>query len=319
MDAPASADIVARPKAKRRWLDIPKSGRPVRGHAAGWFLAPYLLLTAVFFIYPFINAVILAFYQTNGPKSRVFVGLDNFTFLLEDTVFHTALWNTTVFAFFSIFVQLPLAMGLALLLNKGGDKIKGFFRLVLFSPNLVGPIFVGILFSVLFAPRYGLINQSVHAFIGWGLEERWLSDPDLVMPAIVLTSMWIYVGFNMVYFLAGLQSVDKNLEEAARIDGANRWQVFLHVTLPSMRHVVVFVVIMSVIGSYQLFELPLSLLGQTHGFGPDNSGLTIITYLNEVAFRSGDLGLGSAVGWVVAVIIFTISLVQLRIAGVTRD
>jgi ABC-type sugar transport system permease subunit len=123
------------------------------------------------------------------------------------------------------------------------------------------------------------------------------------------------VGFNMVYFLAALEAVDPSLSEAARIDGASAWQTFWHVTLPSMRHVIVFVTVMSLIGSFQLFELPMAMLGTTHGFGPDNSGLTLITYLNEVAFRSGDLGLGAAVGWVVALIIFSMSLVQMRVTG----
>jgi ABC-type sugar transport system permease subunit len=283
------------------------------------FLAPYLLLTSVFFLYPFANALTLTFYQTNGPKSRVFVGLGNFKYLLNDPTFHTALANTTVFAVASVCLQLPLSMGLAILLNQGNSRVKGFFRLVLFSPNLVGQVFVGILFSVLFTPRYGLINRTVQALLNWGLEERWLSSPALVMPAIILTSLWLWVGFNMIYFLAALQSVDKSLEEAARIDGANAWQVFWHVTLPSMRHVVVFVVIMCIIGSYQLFELPVSLLNSTGGFGPNNSGLTVITYLNEVAFRSGDLGLGSAVGWVVALIIFTVSLIQIRLTRVADE
>ena len=266
-----------------------------------------------------MNAGILAFHQTQGPNARVFVGFDNFRYLAGDRLFHKALWNTTVFATCSVLIQLPLSMGLALLLNSDKSRAKGFFRLILFSPNLVGQIFVGILFSVLFAPRYGLINRSIYALIGWGLEERWLSDPKLVMPAIVMTSLWLYVGFNMVYFLAALQSVDKSLEEAARIDGANRWQVFWNVTLPSMKHVVVFVVIVSVIGSFQLFELPLALLGTTNGYGPDNSGLTIIGYLNNIAFLSGDLGLGSAVGWVVALMIFTVSLIQIRLSGAMKE
>ncbi len=107
------------------------------------------------------------------------------------------------------------------------------------------------------------------------------------MPAIVLASLWLWVGFNMVYFLAALQTVDKSLEEAARIDGASAWQVFWHVTLPSMRHVVVFVVIMTVIGSYQLFELPLTLLAESYGYGSKNAGLTLITYLNYNGFRIG--------------------------------
>ena len=283
------------------------------------FLSPYLLLTAVFFVLPFGSAVLLAFYETNGPRSRVFVGLANFRFLLHDPTFYRALENTTLFACASVLLQLPLSMALALLLNSSEGRLKGFFRLILFSPNLVGQIFVGILFSVLFAPRYGLINRTLQALFHWGLEERWLSNPSLVMPAIILASLWVWVGFNMVYFLAALQGVDKSLEEAARIDGANAWQVFWHVTLPAMRHVVVFVLVTSVIGSYQLFELPLALLSSTLGRGPDNAGLTLITYLNQLAFEQGDLGLGSALGWVVALIIFCISMFQIQVSRVMEN
>jgi len=290
-----------------------------KGPAPYLFLSPYLLLTGIFFLVPFVNAITLAFYETNGPRSRAFVGLDNFRFLLHDTNFRTALVNTTIFALVSVLVQLPLAMGLALLLNSGGSRIRGVFRLMFYSPNLVGQVLVGILFSVLFTPRYGLITRGTDALLRLGLEARWLTDPPLIMPAIVLSSLWLWVGFNMIYFLAALQTVDKSLEEAARVDGASPWQVFWHVTLPSMRHVVVFVVIMSVIGSYQLFELPITLLSESYGFGAKNAGLTLITYLNYYGFRSGDLGLGSAVGWVVAVIIFTISLIQIRIGKLAED
>ncbi len=307
-----AAPQLQEPELRRVRFRIPGEGPPWKRLAPYLFLAPYLVLTAIFFVYPLVNALRLAFYQTNGPRAEVFVGLANFSWLLHDAVFHRALWNTTVFAFFSVFLQLPLSMGLALLLNSGVDRTKGFFRLVFFSPNLVGQVFVGILFGVLFTPRYGLINRFSQALLGFGLEQRWLDNPDWVMPALVLTSLWIWVGFNMVYFLAALQTVDRSVIEAATIDGANKWQVFWHVTLPSIRHVVVFVVITSVIGSYQLFELPAALLDRSNGFGPDNSGLTVITYLNEVAFRSGDLGLGSAVGWVVASIIFLVSFVKLH-------
>jgi ABC-type sugar transport system permease subunit len=307
----------AKAKAKARSFTLPRPRH--KGVAPYLFLSPYLLLTAVFFIVPFVNAIALAFYETNGPRSRVFVGLANFTFLFSDPMFRTALWNTSFYALVSVFVQLPLAMALALLLNSGSPRIRGVLRLVFFSPNLVGQIMVGILFSVLFIPRYGLVPRALQAVLGWGIEARWLSDPDLIMPAIVIASLWLWVGFNMVYFLAALQTVDKSLEEAARIDGANPWQVFWYVTLPSMRHVVVFVTIMSVIGSYQLFELPLTLLSESTGLGAGNSGLMLITYLNYFAFRSGDLGLGSAVGWVVAVIIFTISLIQIRLTRAAEE
>ena len=283
------------------------------------FLLPYCTLAVVFFLYPFANAVGLAFYETNGPRSRIFVALENFRYLANDDLFYAALKNTTVFACVSVLVQLPLSMGLALLLNSGLSKSKGFFRLILFSPNLVGQIFVGILFSVLFTARYGLVNRGFQAVLGWGLEQQWLDDPSMAMPALILTSLWLWVGFNMIYFLAALQSVDKTLEEAARIDGANAWQVFFHVTLPSMRHVVVFVLIMSIIGSFQLFELPLAMFHETHGLGPENAGITLITYLNRMAFELGDLGLGAAVGWVVTLVIMGVSLIQLRVIGAAKD
>jgi ABC-type sugar transport system permease subunit len=294
-----------------------------KGKAPYVFLLPYLLLTSVFFVYPFLRAVALAFYQTNGPRSKVFVGFENFIFLFHDSRFHSALGNTVTYTLCSIFLQLPLALALAMLLNSGTSKLerrlKGFFRLILFSPNLVGPIFVGVMFSVLLTPRYGLLNRTLQALVGWGLEQSWVDDPKLVMPALVLVSLWLYVGFNMVYFLAALQSVDKELEQAARIDGANAWQVFWNVTLPSIRHVVIFVVILSTVGSFNLFELPLALLNSSNGFGPDDSGVTLITYLNEVAYRSGDLGLGSAVGWVVAIAIMVFSVVQFRVARVAEN
>lgn len=299
-----------------------RSALAYRGWAPYAFVLPYVLLSSAFFVVPFVQSIVLAFFETNGPRSRVFVGLDNFRFLLADPMFYRALWNTTVFACATVLVQLPLSLGLALLLNSSKGRLRGAIRLILFSPNLVGQLFVGILFSALFAPRYGLVNQTFQALFGWGLEERWLATPSLVMPAIILTSLWLWVGFNMVYFLAALQSVDVSLQEAARIDGASELRVFWHVTLPSLRHVGVFVLVTSVIGSYQLFELPLALLTSatsTDGAGPDNAGLTLITYLNTVAFRSGDLGLGSAVGWVVALIIFFLSLAQIRASRVLED
>ena len=280
------------------------------------FLTPFLVLTATFFIYPFLAAIPLAFQQTSGPDRAVWVGLDNFRFVLADVDFRTALWNTTIFAIGSVFVQLPLSLGLALLLNSKRDRLKGFFRLILFSPHLVGQVFVGVLFAVLFTPRYGLFNQMVQLLVNWGLEERWLSNPPLVMPALIVTALWMYVGFNMIYFLAALQSVDESLVEAAKIDGANRWQLFRNVTLPAIKPVAVFVVMMSTIGSYQLFELPYTLL---QGYGPNNSGLTIVGYLYRTGFDSGDLGTGAAIGWLLALIIFVVSMAQLKVTGALKE
>lgn len=279
------------------------------------FLSPYLLVTAVFFLYPLLYATVLAFYQTSGPRSRVFVGLDNFGFILGDPDFRKALFNTFLFAAASLLIQLPMSLGLALLLNQRKDRFKSIFRLAIFAPNLVGQVFVGILFAMLFTPRYGLFNRLCHELIGLGLEQRWLSDPMLVMPAIIIASLWMYVGFNMIYFLAALQNVDPSLVEAARIDGAGPRSIFRHVTLPAITPVATFVVVTSTIGSFQLFELPYTLL---QGFGPNNSGLTVVGYLYIYAFENGDLGMAAAVGWILTFLILTISLAQIRIAGRNR-
>jgi ABC-type sugar transport system permease subunit len=279
------------------------------------FLLPYFVVTAVFFLYPLVYATVLAFYQTNGPARKAFVGFGNFWYVLRDPDFHTAVWNTTVFAFFSIFLQLPLSLGLAMLLNARTGRLKGFFRLAIFAPNLVGQVFVAILFSMLFTPRYGLFNRLLQTLFHWGLEQQWLSDPRLVMPALVICALWMYVGFNMIYFLAALQNVDQSLVEAARIDGAGPFKVFLNVTVPQIAPVATFVIVTSTIGSYQLFELPYTLL---QGFGPKNSGLTVVGYLYGF-IDAGDLGTGAAVGWLLTFIILIISLIQIRISGTMRN
>lgn len=292
------------------------SVRPYAASAPYLFLLPYFVVTAVFFLYPLGYATVLAFFQTSGPVRRTFVGLENFSYVLNDPDFYKALWNTFLFAAASLLLQLPLSLGLALLLNARQDRLKGFFRLAIFSPNLVGQVFVGILFAMLFTPQYGLFNKLVFALFNTGLQERWLGDPALVMPAVIIASLWLYVGFNMIYFLAALQNIDQSLLEAARIDGAGAWQRFLNVTLPGIAPVATFVVVTSTIGSFQLFELPYTLLRQ--GYGPNNSGLTIVGYLYQFAFDGADLGTAAAVGWILTLLIMGISLIQIRLSGTTR-
>ena len=278
------------------------------------FVAPFVLLFLTFGLWPIVKSLILAFYATNGPKSNVFVGVNNFRFLFADPAFHTAAWNTAVYAFWSVFLQLPLALGLALLLNRPWLRGRDFLRLAFFSPNLLGQVFVGVLFSVLFVPKFGLINRVIHSLIpSFLLDTEWLTKPGWVMPALVLTSLWMYVGFNMIYFLAALQAVDTTLYEAATVDGANEWQQFWAVTLPGIRPVAIFVLVTATIGSFQLFELPYIMLN--NGGGPDNAGLTIVSYLYINGFQIGDLGYASAVGWVLALGLLVISLFQMRITG----
>ena len=277
------------------------------------FVAPFFLLFLVFGIYPIGKSLILSLYATNGPQDQIFVGLGNFQFLLKDPDFHTAVKNTATYAFFSVFLQLPLSLGLALLLSQKWLKGRNLIRLAFFSPHLVGQAFVAVLFGVLFTPQFGLINKALHSLIGTPLDMKWLQNANLVMPALVLTSLWMYVGFNMIYFLAALQAVDQELYEAAKVDGANSWHQFLAVTIPGIRPVAAFVLVTATIGSFQLFELPYLMLNNSAG--PNNAGLTVVMYLYNTGFITGDLGYASAVGWTLAIGVLAISLVQMRYAG----
>ena len=277
------------------------------------FVAPFIVLFCTFGLYPLVRSMVLSLFITSGPKSQVFVGADNFLFLLTDPDFHKAVLNTFVFALCSVLIQLPLSLGLALLLNYKLLRGRNVFRLCFFSPRLVGMVFVGVLFSLIFASRFGLLNVGLHALFGFPLDTEWLNNSRLIMPCLVLTAMWMYVGFNMIYFLAALQAVDLTLYEAATVDGANAFQRFWHVTLPGIKHVAVFVVVLSTIGSFQLFELPYLMLGNSRGAG--GAGLTIVMYLFENGFITGDLGYASAIGWTLAVGVLILAVAQMYFSG----
>ena len=162
-------------------------------------------------------------------------------------------------------------------------------------------------------PKFGLLNRVLHVVFDTAIDTKWLGNPELVMPALVMTSLWMYVGFNMIYFLAALQSVDRELYEAAQVDGAGSIAQFRHITLPGIQSVAVFVGVLTTIGSFQLFELPYVMLGNTSG--PDNAGLTVVMYLFQNGFISGDLGYASAIGWTLTMGVLLISLLQIRLTG----
>lgn len=276
-------------------------------------MAPFIIVFCAFGLYPLAKSLVLAFYITSGPTSQIFVGIENFRFLMSDPDFRTAVVNTGTFALLSVFLQLPMSLGLAMLLNRRRLAGRNVFRFSFFAPNLVGMVFVGVLFSLIFAPRFGMLDQVLHATAGLPEDINWLGDSRLVMPALVLTSLWLYVGFNMIYFLAALQAVSKDLYDAAQVDGAGPVRQFIHVTLPGIWPVAVFVVVLSTIGSFQLFELPYLMLQNTPG--PDNAGLTIVMYLYQNGFITGDLGYASAIGWTLALGVLCLSLFQMWVTG----
>lgn len=270
--------------------------RPAFG--AYTLLAPFLLLFGLFTAYPISKSLLLSTQQTFGPGTAVSVGLDNYRAIFRDPLFWKALFNTTVFTLGSVFIQLPLSLGLAILLNRPGLRGRAFFRLVFFAPSLVGLVFVAMIFSLVLEKRTGLLNRVLHSAFGFPLDFPWMQQ--YVMAALIIAALWMYVGFNMVYFLAALQNVSRDLEEAAQIDGAGPWHRFRNVTLPAIAPVGAFVVLLSIIGSFQLFELPWIMFT---GPGYDNRGLTVVMYLYQAGFEVGDLGYASAVGWILAVVL----------------
>ena len=275
------------------------------------FVGPFVLAFGVFTVWPLTQSFLLAFQQTFGPATTRWIGLRNFEYLCSDPLFWKSLANTARFTLGSLFIQLPVALGLALLLNRPGIRGRGFFRLVFFAPSLVGLPFVAILFGPIFEKRTGLLNAGLHFLTGGGWNPEFAWTQNYLMSSLVLAALWMYAGFNMVYFLAALQNVSKELLEAATIDGCNAWQRFRHVVLPGIRPVAGFVVLLSVIGSFQMFELAFILLN--NGAGPDNRGLTVVMYLYQTGFLTGDLGYASAIGWVLALLLMGIALLQRRL------
>jgi ABC-type sugar transport system permease subunit len=283
-------------------------------------LAPFILVFGVFVLWPLVQSVVLSTQQMFGPNASEYVGLDNFRFLARDPLFHKAVLNTLIFTAGSVFVQLPIALGLALLLNRPGLRGRNLLRLVFFSPQLVGLVFLAVMATVIFQKRTGVLNQLLHGVLGtrgeWLLQGgSWLDYPWLetaIMPTLIISALWMYVGFNMIYLLAALQNVDRELTEAASIDGAGPCRRFTAVILPAIAPVAGFVVLLSIIGSLQLFELPYILLA---GAGPDNRGLTIVTYLYQSGFETGDLGYASAIGWVLALLLAAFTVGQRSMVG----
>jgi len=281
------------------------------------FVLPFVLLFVVFLLYPIWRSIVLSFYKSAGPRKEIYVGLGNYAFLLKDRLFWLAVANTAMFTLLSLLIQIPASLGLALILNNKRVKLRGVFRFAFFTTHVVGSVFLAVLFAMLLAPRAGLVNRALGLFVGHPVEVNWLGEPNLVMPALLLASLWVSVGFGMIYFLAALQAVEKELYEAAEVDGAGKWAQFRHVTLPGIKPVMIFIILIGTIGGFQLFELPYVLF--QGGAGPKQRGLTIVMYLYQHGFESGNLGYAAAIGWVLLLLILAVAIVQVRTMRATQE
>jgi ABC-type sugar transport system permease subunit len=274
------------------------------------FVAPFFVVFATFMVYPLVTSIWLSLHQSRGFQYQVFVGADNFVRLFHDPIFWKSVRNTFTFAAGTFLVQLPLALILALIVNSRRVRGRNLFRLAFFSPVLVAGVFIAIIFGLAYDTRTGLVNDMLSNLAFTRVLIPWLEDERWVMPAVILAGVWQWAGFNMIYFLAGLQGIRQELYEASSVDGANAWQDFWHITLPSLRPVITFVFVLSMIGSLQLFDLPWVLTNG--GGGPNDSATTMVMYLYKNGFQFVNLGYAATIGWVLFAIIMAISVIQLR-------
>lgn len=259
-------------------------------------LSPFLLLFAVFGLFPLLFSAVLAFQAwepSYGLESMRFVGWENFGFAFQDAWFWKSLKNTLWLALAAGVPQHLVALPLAVLIHSHFGRLRDGMSAAYFLPYITSTVAIAMLASALFSTDYGLVNALLQLV---GLDRQpWVTHPLFIKPTIAIVVFWRYLGFNLVLYLAALQTVPRDLYEAARLDGASPWRQFLHVTLPALRPMILFGVTLSLIGGLQLFEEPFIL---TNGNGgTDQQGMTSAVYLYRLAFEFSDFGGASAMSW----------------------
>jgi multiple sugar transport system permease protein len=284
----------------------------VRAGLAGWaFAAPALLIIGVFFFVPVLGALALSLtdfdlYALADLRNLRFVGLGNYLELLKSRDFWRALGNTCYFVIAGVPLSLAASLGAALLVNSRLTRLPALFRTVFFAPVVATLVAVALVWRYLLHTRYGLINWALG---GLGLHPiDWLGDPHWALPAIILFAVWKNFGYNMIIFVAALQSIPADLYEAAHLDGANGWQAFSRVTLPLLRPTMLLVGVLTVAGYFQLFVEPYVM---TEG-GPLQSTTSVLYLMYEQGFKWWNLGSASAIAFLLFLIVLAVTALELR-------
>jgi multiple sugar transport system permease protein len=272
-------------------------------------ILPALFFFSLFVGFPVGYSFYLSFHDWNMMAARpTWVGLENYTSLLQEEEFLRSLYLTALFTIGITFCIVVFSLGMALLLDQKLRWIR-LYRTIFYLPAVTSLVAIGIVWVWIFDPQYGLINQALR---GVGVEgPLWLADTRIALLALVLTAAWRNIGYFATIFLAGLQGIDDMYYEAARIDGGGAWDSFWRITLPLLKPTMLFVVVMSVILSFQVFALVYVMTGG----GPAKSTEVLVFYLYQQAFTYFRMGYASAVGFVLFVIIFALTLLQFRAFG----
>ena len=284
------------------------AARTIRPRAVVWFLLPALALYSVFVLWPITQSVRYSLYDWNGlGRLDDYVGLQNFRDAFDDPIFREAIGNNVFVIVASLLLQLPFALFLAMLLNQ---RLKGraLLRVLFFAPYVLSEVVTAGVWRQVLRPD-GLLDAMLEGVGAGGLSQLWLGDPDVVMYSMFFVISWKYFGFHMILMLAGLQQIPASLGEAAMTDGANRWQVFRHVTFPLLAPTVRVSVFLSVIGALHVFDL---IWVMTKG-GPVNRSATMATYLIE-KFQRSQFGYASGISVIIFVMCLVVALLYQRFA-----
>ena len=295
----AGAAGPGRATTKRTTGAAPARGK-LREELIGWaFALPFVLVFMIFMAGPIAASMVLSLTD--------FVGLDNYSALLGDPKFRAAIFNTAYFVLVGVPLTLLLGLSTALALDRGIRKFRTLFRVGYYLPVVTSIVAIAVVWRFLLNPDQGLINMVLGTI---GIDgPNWLADPTLAMPSIIAMAAWRNLGFCMIVFLAGLQTIPAQLYEAASIDGANRWQTFRGVTLPLLRPTVLFLVVITTIGYLQLFEEPFVM---TDG-GPLDKTLSISMYMYQQGFEFFKQGYAAAIAWILFILVAIVAVVQFRL------
>ena len=283
-----------------------------QARSAWLFLTPALTLIGLFFFLPVGASLLLSvtdfdIYALGDSALTRFVGLRNYAELIRNATFWTAVKNTFYFALVGGPLTVAASLGAALLVNARAVRLRGLFRTVYFTPFVTTLVAIAIVWRYLYHPRYGLLNYFLGA-LGMGPVD-WLGDPRWAMPSIILMAVWKNFGYNMLIFIAGLQSIPEELYEAARIDGAGTLRRFWHVTIPQLAPTFLFVGVVTMIGYFQLFAEPYVM---TNG-GPLRATTSLVLFMYEEGFRWWRMGVAAAIAFILFGIILLWTLLQLRV------
>jgi ABC-type sugar transport system permease subunit len=289
------------------WGEIKKS------RWAYLFVSPFYILFLVFGLYPILFSIVLSFTEWNGRGPLELIGLSNFQLLFRDKVFWQSMINGVILFFLYVPVMTFVALVLAVILNSRRVRGFQFFRTLIFMPFITNMVAAGFTFQLLFNEKYGVFN-SILSFIGLPTVP-WLESVWGARVSLSILIIWAWLGYNMVIMLAGLQTIPHELAEAALIDGANQSQAFFYVTIPLLRPVILFSVVLSTMGSFGLFAELLSLFPNTAGSGPLNSTITPLLAIFNQAFGNFRFGYASSMAYVYFLFIFLLTLFQVRRYG----